>query len=66
MKCTKCKKEKEGFEFWRIIRRRTYEIGSDNEGYIELKKRVKMCINCRDYINKYNQARTEYTKKKKL
>ena len=64
MKCTKCKKEKEEFEFWRIITRRTYEVGSDHEGYVEFKKRVKLCVKCRAYINKYVQSRPEYINNK--
>ena len=45
--CSKCKQEKEDYEYWRIVRRRTYEDYSDDNGYVEVKKPTKMCIDCR-------------------
>ena len=44
MKCNKCKKEKEDCAFWRIIRRQTFGMDCDNDGFVEFyntKKKLK-------------------------
>lgn len=46
--CNKCKKEKHRSHFEMIIHRRTYDVGSDEDGYDHYLKYTKLCRACRD------------------
>lgn len=46
--CNLCKNTKPDDHFIRIIKRRTYDVGSDKDGYEYYMKPTINCISCRD------------------
>ncbi len=51
--CNYCKLTQHKTKFIRIVRRRNYNIDSDDDGYCMYMKSCKMCVSCRNerYFN---------------
>lgn len=48
--CSKCKTLKTHNNFMKILDIRTYEIGSDNNGYVKKIRYYKTCLECREEL----------------
>ncbi len=59
--CPMCKKEKSNRHFIRTIKRRTYGICCDDDGYEYFGKETKLCLDCREI----SRERLEKHKRKK-
>jgi uncharacterized OB-fold protein len=48
--CTVCKQQKADNHFHQIIKRKTYGIDCDDDGYVHYLKITKTCFNCRERV----------------
>jgi hypothetical protein len=58
--CRMCKKEKSKEHFYRIIKRKTYGICCDDEGYEYCYKDTVLCSDCREIT--YNRVKKHKAK----
>jgi len=59
--CIYCKKSKDSEYFYQVIKRRTYGICCDDDGYEYFRKPTSMCLDCRTI----NRKRVDKHKEKK-
>jgi hypothetical protein len=67
--CPKCNESLPKEQFIRVIRRRTYDIGCDDDGYTYFGKPTKLCTYCRAKQNRIMNDRNhiiKFNKKNKM